>query len=299
MTRKHDYEVSPNRGLVGLGAANFVGSFFNTYPATGGFSRTAVNDISGANTVLAAILSALIVLFTRTDTFYNMPKNVLAAIIFVAVYGLIDFEGFRLACRHDCEQAGCCKHYCHSARDNLFEYGNRYCCWLYISVLNLLSQVSFPHTAVLGIVENEQDRAKHFRNIERFPEAHVDNEVLIFRIDAGLSFANFRHVLDKLSDEGIQHRDFQAADYRLAVILSFEGINSIDVAGLEALERLQITPGKRGISLVAAHPTHLMLPWIHQIQLPEMGPITFMTASDEEALTQLQLQQGNRTLEIV
>ena len=93
---KHsDYKVLPNQELFALGMGNIIGSFFQTYPATGGFSRTAVSDQAGAKTPLSAIVSALIVgmtLLFLTPVFYNLPKAVLGAIIMVAVFGLLDFK---------------------------------------------------------------------------------------------------------------------------------------------------------------------------------------------------------------
>ena len=62
---KHpEYKVVPNKELIALGLGNLIGSFFQTYPATGGFSRTAVNDQANAKTPLAAIISAFIVALT-------------------------------------------------------------------------------------------------------------------------------------------------------------------------------------------------------------------------------------------
>ncbi len=59
---KHDdYKVDPNQELIALGGANIVGSFFQSYPTTGGFSRTAVNNEAGAKTGIAALVSALLV----------------------------------------------------------------------------------------------------------------------------------------------------------------------------------------------------------------------------------------------
>ena len=93
---KHtDYKISPNQELIAIGLGNIVGSFFQTYPATGGLSRTAVNNQTGAKTPLAAIISGLIVgvtLLFLTPVFFYLPKAVLGAIIVVAVYGLLDFS---------------------------------------------------------------------------------------------------------------------------------------------------------------------------------------------------------------
>ena len=59
---KHsNYKVLPNQELFALGMGNIIGSFFQTYPATGGFSRTAVNDQAGAKTSMSAIISAIVV----------------------------------------------------------------------------------------------------------------------------------------------------------------------------------------------------------------------------------------------
>jgi SulP family sulfate permease len=93
---KHkEYTVDPNQELIALGSSNIVGSFFLSYPTTGGFSRTAVNDQAGAKTGMAALITALIVGLTLmffTQWFYYLPKAVLASIIIVAVVNLIDFK---------------------------------------------------------------------------------------------------------------------------------------------------------------------------------------------------------------
>ena len=92
---KEKYKIVPNKELVGLGLANVAGSFFSGYPVTGGFSRSAVNYQAGARTPLATMITAVLILLTLlffTDFFYYLPNTVLAAIIMVAVYGLIDFK---------------------------------------------------------------------------------------------------------------------------------------------------------------------------------------------------------------
>ena len=65
---KHkEYTVDPNQELIALGSSNIVGSFFQSYPATGGFSRTAVNDQAGAKTGMAALITALMVCLLYTS----------------------------------------------------------------------------------------------------------------------------------------------------------------------------------------------------------------------------------------
>jgi SulP family sulfate permease len=93
---KHrDYKVDANQELIGLGLANIGGAFFQSYTTTGGFSRTAVNDQAGAKTGLAAIISAVLIVLTLlflTPLFYYLPNAILASVIMVAVFGLIDWK---------------------------------------------------------------------------------------------------------------------------------------------------------------------------------------------------------------
>jgi SulP family sulfate permease len=95
-------KVDANRELIGLGLANVVGSLFRAYPVTGGFSRSAVNYQAGARTPLASVITALLVVLTLlffTPLFTYLPKAVLAAIVMVAVFGLIDLKEPRLLFR--------------------------------------------------------------------------------------------------------------------------------------------------------------------------------------------------------
>jgi len=98
--KKHkNYRIDPNQELIALGAANVIGSFFQSFPVAGGFGRTAVNDQSGAKTQVAAIISATVIGLTLlffTGLFVHLPTPALAAIIIVAVFGLIEFKEAKL-----------------------------------------------------------------------------------------------------------------------------------------------------------------------------------------------------------
>jgi len=92
--KKHQ-KINLNRELYGLGAANLASSFSGGYPVTGGFSRSVVNFSAGANTPLAGVISAalmMVVLIGFTDSFSNLPQAVLSGTIIVAVLGLVDFS---------------------------------------------------------------------------------------------------------------------------------------------------------------------------------------------------------------
>ena len=93
---KHNYyKINTNQELFALGMSNIIGSFFQSYPVSGGLSRSAVNDESGAKSGISAIISAFIValiIIFFTTYLYHLPKAVLSSIIIVAVFNLIDYK---------------------------------------------------------------------------------------------------------------------------------------------------------------------------------------------------------------
>ncbi|GAA1954683.1 SulP family inorganic anion transporter [Agromyces allii] len=86
-------QIDSNQELFATGAANTIGSFFQVVPAAGGFSQSAVNQGAGARTQLASIvtvvLAVLVALFLG-PILSLLPQATLAALVFVAVIGLID-----------------------------------------------------------------------------------------------------------------------------------------------------------------------------------------------------------------
>jgi MFS superfamily sulfate permease-like transporter len=97
MAARSGQRLDPNQELIGQGLANIVGSFAQSYPVSGSFSRSAVNFQAGAVTGLSSAFSSLVVLVTLmffTPLLYHLPQSVLAAIIMMAVIGLLNVSGF-------------------------------------------------------------------------------------------------------------------------------------------------------------------------------------------------------------
>ncbi|KQZ11115.1 sulfate transporter [Agromyces sp. Root1464] len=86
-------QIDSDQELFATGAANTVGSLFQVLPAAGGFSQSAVNQGAGARTQLATlvtvVLAVLVALFLG-PVLSLLPQATLAALVFVAVIGLID-----------------------------------------------------------------------------------------------------------------------------------------------------------------------------------------------------------------
>ncbi len=220
---RNRYRVDANQELIGLGVANLAGAFFQAFPTTGGFSRTAVNAEAGARTTMASMVSAAIIALTLlflTPLFYFMPKATLAAIIIVAVIGLIDIREAAFLWRVD--------------RRDFFLMSLTFVATLGLgieqgilvgvisSLVVVIYQSSRPYTAVLGRIPDTTT----YKNIARNPSAVAPEGILVLRIDASLYFANAEYVKDRLEAGG--------ADVE-TVVLDMYPVNKIDSSALHSL----------------------------------------------------------------
>ncbi|ODV78376.1 high affinity sulfate permease [Suhomyces tanzawaensis NRRL Y-17324] len=90
--RVNDYKVIPDQEVIAIGVNNLIGTFFNAYPSTGSFSRSALKAKCGVRTPFAGIFTGCVVLlalYALTATFYYIPKATLCAVIIHAVSDLI------------------------------------------------------------------------------------------------------------------------------------------------------------------------------------------------------------------
>ena len=97
MAAKTGQRLDPNQELIGQGLANIIGSFGQSYPVSGSFSRSAVNLQAGAVSGMSSVITSIVVVITLllfTPLLYHLPQSVLAAVIMMAVIGLINIHGF-------------------------------------------------------------------------------------------------------------------------------------------------------------------------------------------------------------
>jgi SulP family sulfate permease len=241
IANRKGYNIDANKELVALGAANVGGSVFQSFPTTGGFSRTAVNDQSGANTGLASLISALIVAITvlfLTPLFYYLPVAVLAAIIIVAVSTLFDAKTIRSLWQTDKRDFFVLMVTFWATLLIGIEQG--IVIGMVISVISIIYYSTRPHSAELGRL-GETD---NFRNVQRYPDAKVRPDVLVFRFDSPLYFtsaSSFQELLmQAISQKGsiLKH-----------VVLDASSINYIDSSGIHTLKSIAKELGNRGIAL--------------------------------------------------
>ncbi|MEX0769933.1 MAG: solute carrier family 26 protein [Balneolaceae bacterium] len=230
IANKHGYPVNANQELVALGAANIGGFLFQSFPVTGGFSRSAVNDQAGARTGMASIITAgmiaLTVLFL-TPLFYYLPGAVLAAIIMIAVAGLFDVKTMIRLWKTDRKDLAMLSVTFIATLTLGIEEG--IAIGVILSLVIVIYGSTRPHSTVLGQLGDTDN----FRNIGRYPKAEVTEEVLIFRFDAPLYFANTEHFLNRINKlAGKKGEKLEV------VILDASAINSIDSTGIHTVENL-------------------------------------------------------------
>jgi len=242
---KHGYRLDPDRELVGLGAANLASAVFGGYAVTGGFSRTAVNDQSGARTPLASVITALGVagaLLFLTPLFAWLPKAVLAAIILVAVAGLVDVEEVRHLWHADKVDLGLLALTFVATLAFGIEQG--ILAGVGASMVVFVARRTRPHFAVLGRLPG----TRVWRNVENFPEARTTPGVLALRLDAAFYFGNVTFLEDTLT------RLEEEMDQPLeAVVLDAIAINDLDSSAAHALKGIAAAYSERGVRLMLAN----------------------------------------------
>lgn len=236
---KRRERVNPNQELVGLGLSNVVASVAGGMPVGGGVSRTAVNLAAGAQTPLASVVAALVMLglvLGGTDGFARIPLPVLAASIVVAALNMVDVAEFRRAWAYDRADAlawlGTAMGVLVLGLQGGIVLG------IALSFATLLYRASTPHIAVVGRVAHTE----HFRNVERYGVETLP-DVLFLRIDESIFFGNLRAIEARLMAELAQLTQPRA------LVLIMSAVNRVDLTGLEALTDLQRELRARGVAL--------------------------------------------------
>ncbi len=192
---KHGESINPRRELLGLAAANFATVVVGGYPVAGGLSQTAVNEKAGARSRLSLVFASLtlaICLLFLTGLLANLPRAVLAAVVLLAVAGLVDVRAlvhmWRVS-RIDFRSAV-------AALAGVLFLGILQGILLaaLVSAILVLTQHSAPHVAFLGRIPG----TNQYSDMER----HADNKplagVLVFRPEASLLYLNAQYVLTRV-----------------------------------------------------------------------------------------------------
>jgi SulP family sulfate permease len=289
LAHRRGERIASNSELLGLGAANLASAVSGGFAVTGSISRSAVNYAAGANTPLASVISAALIvlaLLVPTTWISWLPLPALAATIILAVLGMIDIATLRDAWRHDRSDAAALL--ATTAGVLLLGVEQGVILGVVLSLATVIWRASRPHIAVIGRIPGSE----HFRNVKRH---HVETlpEVLILRIDADLFFGNvdavidhLEHLLKERAAEGCATRD---------VVLVMSAVSSIDTTGLYVLNEINRSLLGQSIKL---HLSEVKGPVMDRLQRSELlkhrlGGRVFLSTA--EAFSYLAEQSAQET----
>jgi len=240
MAAKTGQRLDPNRELIGQGLANVCGAVTKSYPISGSFSRSAVNLQSGAVSSLSSVFTSLmviVVLLFLTPLFYHLPQSVLAAIIMMAVVGLINIKGFIHAWQAQWYDGAisiitfiCTLAFApHLDRGILIGVA--------LSILVFLYKSMRPKVVDLSL---DVDRTLHDAVASGLQECrYID----VVRFDGPLFFANASYLEDQIINRRRSKKELKH------IIISASSINDIDASGEEALSLIVDRVRSAGIDI--------------------------------------------------
>ncbi len=229
MATRTKQRIDPNQELIGQGLANIAGSFSQAFPVSGSFSRSAVNLNAGAVTGFSSVVTGLIVLVTLlllTSLLYHLPQSVLAAVIIVAVFNLLNIDAMKMAWkahRHDGIAAlvtfvATLGFAPHLDTGILLGAGLAIVLYLYRSMS--------PRVAILS---RHADGTLRDAHIHKLP---TSDHIIVLRFDGPLYFANVPYFEDAVLEQ-------VARKPRARFILVIgNAINEVDGSGEEVIRHL-------------------------------------------------------------
>jgi MFS superfamily sulfate permease-like transporter len=240
---EHHYAVDTERELLATAAANLAAGLAQGFPVAGGMSQSAVNGKAGARTPAALLVASgaiALVLIYLTEAFRMLPQPVLAAVVLVAVAGMIDFKELR--------------HLRHVSR---FDYRVALVAVLGVlafgilegvlvasifSLMLLVRRTANPPTAVLG----RYPGTSQFGDLSSNPECEPVPGVLVFRLQTGLLYFNAEHVRESLLAA------LRAEQRPIARVVFDISASAVDLGGARMLGRLRDELAPEGIELKLA-----------------------------------------------
>jgi SulP family sulfate permease len=242
MASKSKQRIDPNQELIGQGLANMVGSLGQSYPVSGSFSRSAVNFNAGAVTGMSAVFTALIVLITLlflTPLLFHLPQAVLAAVIMMAVFGLINVKAIKHAWQANVHDGLAAIVTFIATLAFAPHLDNGIMLGAGLAIVLFLYSTMKPRVAILGRYKDGT-----LRDVKMNPDLGTDENILAIRYDGSLYFANVSFFEDAIL-EAQAHKP--EAHFTLIV---GDGINQLDASGEEILHNVISRLRGNGITVI-------------------------------------------------
>ncbi len=239
LASKRRQKVDANQELIALGVANLGAAFTGGYPVTGGLSRSLVNFAAGATSGMASLITAVLIALTvllLTPLFFYLPNAVLAAIIVVAVTGLIDLKTLRHVWRYN--KADAASMLVTFTAVLAVGVENGILAGVATAILLFIWRTSKPHIAIVGRL----GQSETYLNVLRHP-VQTCPHAIVMRIDQSLYFANTKYLEDTVLAQIADHPEVTH------FVLVGTAVNFIDASALETLESLMHELHDAGVEL--------------------------------------------------
>jgi MFS superfamily sulfate permease-like transporter len=270
---KHDESVQPNRDLLALGVANLVSGIFHGTPVGAGYSGTSANDAAGAQSRLAGLIAAAVVLvlvLVFLGWIERIPGPSLAAIVVHAVSKSLRFSVFR--------------HYFTWRRDRLVAVAavlavmilgvlNGLLAAIALTIALLLRSLARPRLSILGRVGQHD-----YVNTAVYPAAATAPGTLVLRPEEPLFFANAEPLLSQVRER------VSAAPTTRLVVLSLEESPDLDSTSLEALAELCGWLSRHDVELRLARLKDSARDALRRAKLEQLPPDALHYASVDDAV---------------
>jgi high affinity sulfate transporter 1 len=244
---KHGYRLDATQEFLAIGSANLAAGLGRGFPVSGGMSQSLVNETAGARTPLSGLVAALITLVVVvffTGLLRHLPQPVLAAVVLVAVTGLVQVDALRHIWRFSRTEFAVAM----AAVIGVLGSGllNGVLLGVALSIVLLIHRASRPRVVEIGRVPG----TSYFADVERHPENERVTDVLVVRNEGALLYFNVDHVRDQVT--ALLRKRAPAPGL---LILFMGNVPHVDLAGAELLADLHATLLEQGIEFRLAE-TH-------------------------------------------
>jgi SulP family sulfate permease len=276
-----------NQELIGQGLAKIAAAFCHSMPVSGSFSRSALNLASGARTGMSSLVAAGFILLTLlflTPLLYHLPKPALAAMIILAVAGLVDMPAMRhawLASRDDGIAAGATFIATIVFAPNI---QNGLLTGIIFSLGAYIYRRMSPRVVMVGPHPDGT-----FRDVEHYKLPPLHREIAALRFDASLFFANVSFFEDAILKLERDNPDLQF------IMIVANGINHVDASAVEMLRALARRLRECGITLVLSGAKKQVLEVMERTGLLREFGEANMFGTDRLALEALLARVGEGT----
>ena len=275
---KTGQRLDPNQELIGQGLSNMVGAIGKSYPVSGSFSRSAVNFQSGALTGFSSVFTSMavvIVLLFFTPLLYHLPQSVLAAVIMMAVIGLLNVSGFIHAWKAQ-------------KYDGIISIIAFICTLAFAPHLDKGIMVGVALSISVFLYKSMKPRisllAKHEDSSLRCAETHGLQEckhIAMVQFEGPLFFANSSYLEDSIREiiekrENLKH-----------IIIVSNGINEMDASGEETLSLLVDRIRSRGLDISFSGVNEAVLKVLKRTHLLEKIGQDHLYQTPEQAISKI------------